>query len=129
MPDEPRIQESEAALPDMPAALAAVDLASVNANVASLRADASEMKLLLSALKLPLSALKEQGTDVQAALAAGKGDMTAVMTDVVRLDQKLERLAAALAATQQDVQRILRLTATKDDVARLLAAFEKKPIP
>lgn len=121
MPDKPPTPESGAVLPDIPAALAAVELASVNANVASLRAETSEIKIQL------LSALKAGGTHVQAALAAGKGDMTAVMTDVVRLDQKLERMAAALEAMQRDVERILRLAATKDDVARILAALERKP--
>jgi chromosome segregation ATPase len=109
--------QPEAGLPDSTFAASAVDIATVHANVASLRADMSEVKVQLSALKVHAVALK---ADVAGQTAA---EMS-VVTDVVRLEQKLERLAAALAGTQEDVRKILQHMATKNDLERVLSALD-----
>lgn len=89
-----------------------VDMSTVNANVASLRADMHEVKAALSVLSA-----------VRTDMAGTKADMTAVMTDVVRLEQKFARMAGELSAAQADIQKILHLMATKNDVERILGAI------
>jgi chromosome condensin MukBEF ATPase and DNA-binding subunit MukB len=114
MPDEH--DKPEAVIPDSTFAASAVDIAAVHANVASLRADMAEVKIQLSALKAHTVALK-----------ADMAVEMSVMTDVVRLEQKFERLAAALTGTQEDVRKILQHMATKSDVERVLSALDAVP--
>ena len=90
-----------------------VDIAAINASVASLRADMHEVKAALSVLAV-----------VKGDVAGTKADMTAVMTDVVRLEQKFARMAGELSAAQADIQKILELMATKNDVERILGAID-----
>lgn len=100
--------------PAAPAASAA-DLAGVAASIASLRADVAEASVHLAALRTQAGAWTVETSE-------RKAGMIEVMSDIVRLNQKLDRLAASLSAVAAETDRIGRSMATKADVERLMAA-------
>lgn len=105
----------EAFAPAAPPASAA-DLAGVAASVASLRADVAEASVHLAALRTLASAWTVETSE-------RKAGMIEVMSDIVRLNQKLDRLADSVGSVAAEVDRIGRSAATKGDVERLMAAI------
>lgn len=108
--------DEQAAPEALPPAAPGADLAAVNAGVASLRADVAEASVHLAALRAQASAWTVETSE-------RKAGMIEVMSDIVRLNQKLDRLAASVGAAAAELDRIGRAMATKGDVERLLAAI------
>ena len=125
MKDERGQPEAKADIPvlaEVPAVPAA-EVALFNASVATLRADAADIKALVSTVK-------NQTASLQADAAEQKAGTIEVMSDVVRLNQKVDRLAAALADTQADIRKIVEQMATRSGMERLrveVEALAKKP--
>lgn len=119
MTDERKPPAATDALSALAAELAAAraDMSTVKANVSSLRADMFEAKAAMSEAKADRTMLK-------AGMTEAKADLTSAMSDIIRLDQKIGRMAAALAGAQADVQKIVLSMATKNDVAKILDAIE-----
>lgn len=122
MPEETAPTEEKTAASGLAAPPSPVDVATVNASVASLRADVAEASVHLAALRTQAGALK-------ADLAEEKAGTVEIMSDIVRLNQKLDRMAGAFASTQAEVERISRSMATKNDVDRILAALKASGAP
>lgn len=100
-----------------------VDVAAVKAEICTLRADMSEATADRALFKAGM-------TEVKADMREVKANITTAMSDIIRLDVKTERMAAALAGVQADVQRLVQSMATKNDVAKILDVIEalaKKP--
>jgi septal ring factor EnvC (AmiA/AmiB activator) len=125
MKDERGQPEAKADVPvlaEVPAVPAA-EVALFNASVATIRADAADVKALVSSVR-------SQAASLQADAAERKAGTIEIMSDVVRLNQKVDRLAAALADAQADIQKILEQMATRSGMERLRAAVDalaKKP--